>query len=135
MAKVESSTCSQCGAPLDIMETTCKFCGISIEPAQNFQGNMQQGKYMTVQINQPYSPQFVAPTYKTTKNKTAAGVLAIFLGALGVHKFYLGKPLQGIIYLLFCWTYIPGILGVIDGIILLTSSEEKFNQKYGKLEA
>lgn len=35
------------------------------------------------------------------KNKTTAGLLALFLGGLGVHKFYLGQTLAGVLYLLF----------------------------------
>jgi TM2 domain-containing membrane protein YozV len=35
------------------------------------------------------------------KNKVVAGLLAIFVGGLGIHKFYLGKVGQGILYLLF----------------------------------
>lgn len=65
-----------------------------------------------------------------TKSKVAAGLLGIFLGGLGVHKFYLGKWVQGLIYLLFCWTYIPSIIGFIEGIIYLVSSEQSFAAKY-----
>lgn len=64
---------------------------------------------------------------KPRKDKTTAGLLAIFLGGLGAHKFYLGKPGQGILYLLFCWTYIPGILGLIEGIKYLTKNERDFH--------
>lgn len=42
-----------------------------------------------------------------------AGLLAIFLGGIGVHKFYLGKQGEGIFYVVFCWTLIPLIIGVI----------------------
>lgn len=48
------------------------------------------------------------------KDSTTAVLLAIFLGAFGAHKFYLGDSTIGVLYLLFCWTYIPGILGIID---------------------
>ena len=54
------------------------------------------------------------------KNKTLAGILAIFLGTLGVHKFYQGKWKAGIAYFLFFWTGIPTILGILDGAKLLT---------------
>lgn len=64
------------------------------------------------------------------KNKTTAGLLAFFLGGLGVHRFYLNQTGLGILYLVFCWTGIPLIVGVIDGIIFLTTDEIKFNQKY-----
>lgn len=66
------------------------------------------------------------------KNKTVAAVLAIFVGGLGVHKFYLGRTFQGIVYLLFCWTCIPAIVALIEGILFLMSSESEFNQKYNR---
>ncbi len=64
------------------------------------------------------------------KNKYVAGVLAILLGDLGIHKFYLGKIGWGIVYLLFCWTGIPAIVGLIEGIIYLCTDDETFQVKY-----
>lgn len=64
------------------------------------------------------------------KSKATAGILAILLGSLGVHKFYLGKIGLGIVYILFCWTGIPGIIGLIEGILYLTKTEEEFQAKY-----
>lgn len=65
------------------------------------------------------------------KSRVAAALLAIFLGGIGVHKFYLGKPLAGLLYLLFCWTAIPAVIGLIEGIIYLTKSDAEFALKYG----
>ena len=59
-----------------------------------------------------------------TKSKAVAGILAILLGGIGAHKFYLGRWGWGIIYLLFCWTYIPSIIGLIEGIVYLVSNEK-----------
>jgi TM2 domain-containing membrane protein YozV/cold shock CspA family protein len=72
------------------------------------------------------------------KSKFAAGLLAIFLGHLGIHKFYLGKTTAGIIQLLlgiFGWLlFLPGvanlIIAFIEGIIYLTKSDEDFHQQY-----
>nr|WP_027408335.1 TM2 domain-containing protein [Anoxybacillus tepidamans] len=64
------------------------------------------------------------------KSKIVAGILAILLGGLGIHKFYLGKLGQGVLYLLFSWTGIPSIIGFIEGIVYLLKSDEEFNQKY-----
>ena len=58
-------------------------------------------------------------------NKIAYGILAIFLGSIGIHKFYSGKILWGIVYILFCWTFIPGILAFIEGIIALTKPADE----------
>ena len=63
------------------------------------------------------------------KNKTVAGILAILLGDLGIHKFYLGKIGWGIVYLLFCWTGIPAIVGLIEGIIYLCTDDDTFQVK------
>ncbi|MEO4055639.1 TM2 domain-containing protein [Solibacillus sp. CAU 1738] len=63
------------------------------------------------------------------KNKVVAGLLAIFLGAFGIHKFYMGKIGRGILYLIFCWTYIPAIIGFFEGIIYLASNEHNFQIK------
>ena len=67
-----------------------------------------------------------------TKSKAVAGILAILLGGIGAHKFYLGRWGWGIIYLLFCWTYIPSIIGLIEGIVYLVSNENDFARKHDK---
>ena len=63
------------------------------------------------------------------KSKVTAGVLALLLGGIGIHKFYLGKIGAGILYLLFCWTGIPALIAFIEGISYLCSDDEKFQIK------
>ena len=64
------------------------------------------------------------------KSKTTAVLLALFLGGIGGHKFYLDRPSQGILYLLFCWTFIPAIIALLEAIVYATMSEVAFNEKY-----
>lgn len=64
------------------------------------------------------------------KDKMTAGLLAIFLGGFGVHKFYLGKTGLGILYIVFCCTGVPQIIGLIEGILYLSATEEEFQAKY-----
>ncbi len=64
------------------------------------------------------------------KSKTVAALLAFFLGGLGIHKFYLGENLAGILYLLFFWTLIPGLIAFFEFIGLLLMSDQAFNSKY-----
>jgi TM2 domain-containing membrane protein YozV len=64
------------------------------------------------------------------KDKNTAGILALLLGWIGGHKFYLDRPGQGILYLVFSWTFIPGLLGLLEGIRYLTMPLEEFNAKY-----
>jgi len=66
-----------------------------------------------------------------TKSRITAGILAILLGDFGIHKFYLGKIGQGIVYLIFCWTGIPAIIGLVEGILYMLMKDEEFAQKYG----
>jgi len=65
------------------------------------------------------------------KDRVVAAALAILLGNFGIHKFYLGKVMAGVIYLVFFWTYIPGIIGWIEGITYLAKSNEAWAQEYG----
>lgn len=63
------------------------------------------------------------------KSKIVAGILGILLGGWGVHKFYMGNILAGVVYLVFCWTGIPSILGLIEGIMFLIDDDEKFQAR------
>lgn len=58
-------------------------------------------------------------------NKLAYCLLAFFLGGIGAHKFYAGKILPGVLYLLFCWTFIPGIIAFIEFLIGLTKESDE----------
>lgn len=69
------------------------------------------------------------------KNKTTAGLLALFLGGLGIHKFYLGQTLAGVLYLLFSWSCIPAFIAFIEAIIILTMSDDDFNAKYNNSQS
>jgi len=70
------------------------------------------------------------------EKKIAAGICGILLGALGVHKFILGYTKQGLIMLLVSIltlglaAWIMGIIGLIEGIIYLTKSDEDFVHIY-----
>lgn len=63
-------------------------------------------------------------------SKAALLLLTFFLGGIGGHKFYLGKYWQGALYLLFCWTYIPGLIALIEFVIYVFTSSERLNEKY-----
>ena len=66
------------------------------------------------------------------KSKATAVILALFLGGgIGLHRFYLGQWWWGIWYLLFCWTYIPMVIALFEGVAFLCSSRESWDAKYG----
>ena len=65
--------------------------------------------------------------------RIAAGILAIILGPFGIHKFLLGYTKEGIIWLflsLISFATLTGLLGLIEGIIYLTKSDEEFIKTY-----
>lgn len=72
------------------------------------------------------------PMVPQENKKVVAGVLAILLGGLGVHKFILGYTQEGIIQIvitvLTCG--FGSIIGLIEGIIYLTKSDAEFYQTY-----
>lgn len=70
------------------------------------------------------------------EKKVPAGVLGILLGGLGIHKFYLGYKNEGLIMLLVTLLTcgaggaIMGILGLVEGIIYITKTDEEFVETY-----
>ena len=64
------------------------------------------------------------------RSKMVAALLAFFFGGLGFHKFYLGRTGMGLLYLLFCWTFIPAVVAFIEFIMLLVMSEQEFDLKF-----
>lgn len=111
------------------------------QPQQPF-GQMP---YAQPYAQQPYaSRSYVPPSYvaqpMVTKDHVAAGLLAIFLGVFGVHKFYLGYNTAGFIMLavtvlgsIFTIGLAAGamwIIAVIEGIIYLAKSQSEFDAVY-----
>jgi TM2 domain-containing membrane protein YozV len=136
--------CPNCGTENQFGEVNCVACGAPlpqvVEPPFQPQPPQSQPPYSPppppyqpsnylppTQFQTPYYP---PPQYASSKSKTTAGVLAIFLGGFGAHKFYLGQTGIGILYLLFFWSGIPAIIGLIEGIIYLSMSDSSFAEKY-----
>lgn len=51
----------------------------------------------------------------------------------GLHKFYLGLYKKGILYILFCWTFIPQIISLVEFFMFIKMKDEDFDMKYNKL--
>ncbi|TNJ35901.1 zinc-ribbon domain and TM2 domain-containing protein [Prosthecochloris vibrioformis] len=103
--------CSECGKDVSDKAKSCPNCGAPINE------NTANSKAIVV----------TAP-----KSRSLAVLLALFLGGLGIHKFYLNSPGWGFIYLIFCWTFIPAILGLIEALNYLFMSDKTFQQRYAK---
>jgi TM2 domain-containing membrane protein YozV/ribosomal protein L40E len=106
---LDEKFCSECGGIIKAKAEICPKCG----------------------VRQMAAPSSFAATAPNGKSKLAAALFALFLGGFGIHKFYLGRVGQGVLYLVFCWTFIPSLIGFIEGILFLVMNDNDFNAKYG----
>ena len=73
---------------------------------------------------------------ESQKSKLAAGLLAIFLGEFGIHKFYLGYNKAGLIMLLVSLltcgvgAAVMWVISIVEGIMYLTKTDEEFEAIY-----
>lgn len=112
--------CKYCGKKLEGDIDVCAECATNTKtenPIQEVQNNNNQNNYNS-------NPN-VGPTVTTSKSKLAAGLFGIFLGAFGVHNFYLGYTgkavAQLLITVLTCGilSFVSAIWGLIEGILIL----------------
>lgn len=108
--------CPKCGKDIADDAVVCIGCGRAVQGAVPTQsaaiGTMQK--------------------QLSTKVRSTAGILAILLGGIGVHHFYIGNMTKGIIYLLLCWTMIPSIIALVEGIQYLTMTDGAFAVKFAQ---
>ena len=64
------------------------------------------------------------------RNRTAALLICFFGGGFGIHKFYLGRNVQGILYLFFSWTLIPSIFAFFEFLGLCFMSDREFDARF-----
>ena len=111
--KPDEKFCHECGEIIRAKAEICPKCGCR---------QLGESSYMP--------PDFDRGVYRgASKSRTTAAVLAILFGGIGAHKFYLGKPLYGFIYLLFVLTFIPAFLGLIEGIRYVMMSDAEFQDR------
>nr|WP_320051154.1 NINE protein [uncultured Desulfuromonas sp.] len=96
----QHKVCPTCGSQIHIKAEICPKCGVRVAPP------------------------------RTMVNKVALLVITFFLGGLGGHKFYLKKNLQGVLYLLFFWTYIPTLVAFVEFILYACKSEPELQDIY-----
>ncbi len=67
------------------------------------------------------------------KSRSVSAILA-FTGTVmpicGLHKFYLGQPLWGLLYVLLSWTPIPHVASAIEGVWYLAQDKEEFDRNF-----
>lgn len=118
-----SRYCTKCGAVNDDIAQNCVTCQAPLSPV---------GGYQPMQSVNPGAPGAMNQQLPGADKKLVAGICGILLGGFGVHKFILGYTTEGIIQIvitiLTCGA--GGIIGIIEGIIYLTKSDEEFVATY-----
>jgi TM2 domain-containing membrane protein YozV len=119
------------------MNRFCNRCGAQIPDGINFCGNCGTPAPSQIPGQQmpPVQPYYAYPQsvrIPGSDKKIVAGVLALLLGGLGAHKFYLGYIGAGIIQIVLtivtCGAFV--IVGHIEGILYLIKSDEEFVDTY-----
>lgn len=117
--------CTKCGAQNDEMAQYCVNCQAALPNI---------GGYQPMQSVSPDA--MIDWKAMGADKKVAAGICGILIGSLGIHKFILGYQTEGLIMLLAsvltCFVAWPimHIIGLIEGIIYLTKSDEEFVRNY-----
>ncbi len=102
----------------------------------NYQSGGQQSPYPNggfppAQNGMPTGNPYYPPVQPMPqRSRVVAFLLALLLGVFGIQKFYLRQPVWGVVYLLFCATYIPFVLSLIEGFVVLFASQEKLAKWY-----
>jgi TM2 domain-containing membrane protein YozV len=110
--KLEKRFCPHCGSPTLANQALCTKCGVMLGPGEG----------------------------SGEKTRLVTGLLAIFLGWLGIHKFYLGYNKEGLIMILISLlagtvtcgvaTAVISVIGIVEGVMYLTKSDDEFAQVY-----
>jgi TM2 domain-containing membrane protein YozV/RNA polymerase subunit RPABC4/transcription elongation factor Spt4 len=109
----ESKHCQSCGTATQANQVMCTQCGVAL---------------------------LARSSSAVNSRKIAAGVLAILLNCLGIHKFYLGYATEGVVMLLVsiiggfvaCGipTLVMSVIGIIEGVLYLVKSDQEFEDTY-----
>jgi TM2 domain-containing membrane protein YozV/predicted RNA-binding Zn-ribbon protein involved in translation (DUF1610 family) len=137
--------CFSCGRVIHVSAVACPSCGAAQPAMENGIARTAlaaarivycHGCGSALHESAPICPRCGAPQHAAqhyaagTKDRTTAAMLAIFLGGFGGHKFYLGEIGTGVLYLLFSWTFIPAIIGIVEGLVYLNKTDEAFALTY-----
>jgi TM2 domain-containing membrane protein YozV len=98
--------------PTDATQVYCRYCGTSIGHLDNL------------------CPACNAEQNLKPRSQLVAGLLALFLGGLGVHRFYLGQW-WGIFYFLLCWSGVPMLIALVEAVAFLTADKQHWKSRYG----
>lgn len=133
--------CPECGKQYSTQEKVsrvkCPYCGAETnvsysenEPTSNQERWQQFNQQASAVVDDVFS------NGPSGKSRGVAGLLALFLGSVGLHYFYMGKTNAGVLFLvatlLSCGVLgiITQIVSIIQGVLFFTSTQEEFERKW-----
>ncbi len=140
----ETAACPFCEAEITSTASKCRYCGEWISrdclkcgnpikkqwAARGYCADCE-GMGATGYSVQPAPGASQVPMYHGfKKNRSVSVGLALVFGGIGAHKFYLEKPGKGVLYMLFCWTGIPSIVGLFEAAKYIRMDEEEFHRRF-----
>lgn len=123
--------CRNCGKEVSDEAIMCISCGVPPKNGKNYCQNCGEPTDPNAVVCIKCGVQLATTGTKSAKSKLAAGLIGIFLGCLGIHNFYLGYMGKAIAQLLITvlsfgfLSFVSGIWGLIEGIMILTGSIDK----------
>lgn len=118
--------CVHCGATIDTNIETCPKC--HTKQSDRIFTNTANDEHSLMQtMTDSQRLLFVTQMNGVRKQSSTGTMLALFLGGVGAHHFYLGNNGMGVLYLLFCWTFIPAILGFFEAFMMRSRVEAHNN--------
>jgi TM2 domain-containing membrane protein YozV len=114
--------CSQCGAQMPDNAQHCPSCGAAVAgpQADQAQQQQQQQQQYSQQYSQPYYAQPMPAPNESPSSRLVALLLCLFLGGLGIHRFYVGKTGTALL-----WLFTGGLCGIgalVDLIMIIVGS-------------
>jgi TM2 domain-containing membrane protein YozV len=135
--------CPACREPVFIRATICPHCQYAFPPPERAATSAAVPPlYPVPQRTEPapppvpvappgYLPQpqaYVVPPAR--RSRSTAILWALFLGGVGAHKFYLGRPGWGLTYLLLFCTGVPALVGFCELVLMLFMSDAEFDRRH-----
>ncbi len=134
--------CKNCGQEVDANAVVCTSCGCAPKAGDKFCGNCGVAVSPDQVVCVKCGAALRSVPGSDKKDRTIAALLAILLGGFGAHMFYLGNTQSAVIRLVVALAagsvtlglsaFVMGIIGLVEGIIYLTKTDEEFEVVYVK---